>query len=190
MKRGILFVISAPSGTGKTTVIKEIRELFPELSYSISFTTRPPRRNEVHGKDYFFVSREQFEEMIKASKFLEWEEIHGNLYGTSKELIQKELGSGKDVILDIDVKGAKNVAKQFEDVVLIFLMPPSIEILEQRLRNRQTEGEEVIRKRLETAKEELKERDKFHYQVTNDVLADAVKEISEIIRKERANRRG
>jgi len=190
MGRGILFVISAPSGTGKTTVIREIRKLFPELSYSISFTTRPPRRNEVHGRDYFFVPRDEFQEMINASKFLEWEEIHGNLYGTSKEFIDKGLALGKDVILDIDVKGAKNVAKQFEDVVLIFLMPPSLEILEQRLRNRQTEEEEVIQRRLETAKEELKERDKFHYQVTNDVLTDAVKEISEMIKKERARRRG
>lgn len=178
-------MFSAPSGAGKSTILSHLMRLFPDSVYSISHTTRPPRKGEIDGKDYFFVSKEMFLRMIEEGKLLEWEEILGNLYGTSRELIEEALKKGQDVFMDIDVKGAQNIKKRFPQAILIFIKPPSLEELKRRLEKRGTEPEEVISKRLRLAEEELKEACKFDYVVVNEDLEKAISEISGIILKER-----
>lgn len=185
MNKGRLFVFSAPSGAGKSTILGRLSKLFPNSVYSISHTTRSPRKGEVDGKDYFFVSKERFLQMIEEGKFLEWEEILGNLYGTSREFIEEALDRNQDVFMDIDVKGAKNIKNKFPKAILIFIKPPSLEELKRRLEKRGTEPEEVIRKRLSLAEEELKEADRFDYVVINEDLDQAINEIAGIILKER-----
>lgn len=185
MNKGRLFVFSAPSGAGKSTILGRLSKLFPNSVYSISHTTRSPRKGEVDGKDYFFVSKERFLQMIEEGKFLEWEEILGNLYGTSREFIEEALDRNQDVFMDIDVKGAKNIKNKFPKAILIFIKPPSLEELKRRLEKRGTEPEEVIRRRLRLAEEELKEADRFDYVVINEDLDQAINEIAGIILKER-----
>ena len=152
MRRGLALVVSAPSGAGKTTLCRRLLAEDDSISFSVSYTTRPPRAKERPGVDYFFVSRKTFEEMIKAGAFLEWAEVHGNLYGTSKGQVLEALEAGRDVLLDIDVQGAAQVKEILgRDAVLVFVLPPGFEELERRLRKRSTEDEATIRKRLENA---------------------------------------
>jgi len=186
---GILFVLSAPSGGGKSTILKKVMADLPGLVFSVSHTTRPPRPGEKDGQDYHFVSREDFLTIQQRdpSGFLEWAEVHGNLYGTSREEVAQQLQIGRDVVLDIDVQGAMQVVKAV-DSVTVFITPPSLVELEQRLRGRGTESEENIALRLDNAKKELSQRDKYKYLVVNDQLSDAVESLRAVIIAERCRR--
>ena len=184
-RRALLCVISAPSGGGKSAVLQEILTRVPDLHYSISYTSRPPRGDEVDGKDFHFVSRLKFEEMIAAGAFYEHAEVHGNLYGTSAEVVETMLGERRDVAMDLDVQGGLNVKKRLPDSVLIFLMPPSMEVLEQRLRGRETDDEEQICLRMENAKREIEHWNQYDYIVMNEELERTVEEVERIIEAER-----
>lgn len=174
----MLIVISGPSGSGKTTVCNKLLEEIPALQYSISFTTRSPRPGEEDGRDYFFISKDQFEKRIKENKFLEYATVFGNYYGTDKEWV---LSQEKDILLSIDVQGAGQVKKNYPDAVLIFLMPPSMKSLEERLRQRATDEPQEISKRLNIAKEEMAQVSNYDYTVVNDKLNEAVEKIKAII---------
>ena len=180
-KKGRLFVISAPSGAGKGTVIRRLLELRPELSYSVSVTTRLPRDGEIEGVSYYFVTRERFKEMIEHSDFFEYAEYVGEMYGTPKQPIIDAIENGKDIVLEIEVKGAQQVMSIERNAVTIFIVPPSIEELERRLRSRRTESEEKLAARLERAIQELEERNHYGYIVVNDKVSQAAAEISAII---------
>lgn len=179
-----LFVISGSSGVGKGTVIKNFLTRNPHFMLSVSCTTRSPREGEVDGVNYFFLTKEEFQSCIDNDKFLEWAEFAGNRYGTKKKYVKQCLEEGKDIILEIDTKGALQVKKQMPDAVLIFIAPPSLEILENRLRGRHTEDETTIQKRLQEVKEELKRAEIFDYKIINDDLQKAVLEIENIINGE------
>ena len=178
-----LFVISGSSGVGKGTVIKEFLKRNPEYKLSVSCTTRKPREGEVHGKNYFFLTREEFEACIERQEFLEWAEFSGNMYGTQRPYIEEKLAQGKNLILEIDTQGALNVKKIMPEATLIFILPPSFEELEARLRGRHTETEEAIQKRLEITKLEMENSKSFDYQIVNDNIENAVKKIEEITLK-------
>ncbi len=182
-----LFVISGCSGVGKGTVLKAFLKRNPEFMLSVSCTTRKPREGEVDGINYFFISKEEFKNCIDNKKFLEWAEFAGNYYGTKKKYINQCLEDGKDVILEIETKGALQVKKQMNEAVLIFIAPPSLETLEARLRGRHTEDEETIQKRLNVVKEELVLSKQYDYRVVNDDLNAAVEELELIINGECAN---
>ncbi|MBC7320379.1 guanylate kinase [bacterium] len=184
-KEGILFIISGPSGVGKGTVIKEVLKLVPDINLSISYTTRPPRKNETNGKEYFFVSEEEFNRMIERGEFLEWARVHGNLYGTPKRYIEERLKNNEDVILEIDTQGARQVKKAFPNGVFIFILPPSIDELLKRLHKRGTEKEEEIQIRLNNAKEEFKEWEWYNYTVINESIQLTGEIIASIIKAER-----
>ena len=179
--KGLLIVISAPSGTGKTTLTHMLLKAFPNMEFSVSYTTRKPRPGEVNGKDYFFVDRDTFERMIEEGDFLEWAEVYGNLYGTSKSQVLKALNEGKDVLLDIDTQGALQVKKNFPEAVLIFILPPSLKELERRLRSRGTDDEETIERRLKTARVEIERAPLYDYIVVNDVLEEAFEKLKSIV---------
>lgn len=176
-----LFVISGSSGVGKGTVLKAFLSRNPSFMLSISCTTRKPREGEVDGINYFFLSKEKFKECIENNKFLEWAEFAGNFYGTKRKYIKQCLEEGKDIILEIETKGALQVKKQMPEAVLIFIAPPSLEALEQRLRGRHTEDEETIQKRLNEVKAELELAKQYDYKVVNDNLEDAVNTLEKII---------
>ncbi len=186
---GRLFVISGPSGAGKSTIIRHVMEEIPNLGYSVSHTTRRPREKEAEGADYHFVDKETFLRMIREGDFLEWAEVYDDLYGTSLSGLQRRLGAGMDVILDVDAQGAGNVRRIFEDSVLIFLLPPSLEVLEKRLRGRGTENENAVRNRTEKALREIRESRDYDYIVFNDELRDGVKRVASIVLAERCRSR-
>ena len=174
-KRGVLFVFSGPSGVGKGTLKAKLFEEFADrIVYSVSATTRGPREGEVDGKDYFFISRQEFERRVKNNEFLEHAEFAGNCYGTPRAYVEKLLDSGMNVVLEIDVQGALQVMKSMPECVSVFILPPSFEELEHRLRGRGTETEEKVRERLETAKRELPYAPQYDYQIVNggDIEAD------------------
>lgn len=178
----MLIVISAPSGTGKTTIIERLLTYFPNLTYSISVATREKRKGEVEGKDYVFIDVEEFLRRVEREEFAEWAKVHGNYYGTPKELLQDLLTCGKDVLLDVDVQGGIQLKKGYgKEVVLIFIIPPSLEELENRLLNRKTESKETIKRRLREAEEELKYLSDYDYFVVNKEVSDTVKKICAII---------
>ncbi|MBN8545696.1 MAG: guanylate kinase [Ignavibacteria bacterium] len=181
--RGKIYVISAPSGTGKTTIIKRIKEIRPEIRFSISAATRNPRGIEVHGKDYYFLSKDDFMKKVKAGEFVEWEEVFGNYYGTLKSELVDTVEKGEDVILEIDVKGALNIKQQFPESVLVFLLPPSIEELVARLTGRNTEKQEELEKRIARAELEFSFREQFDHCVVNNDLEECVNEVLELISK-------
>ncbi|MBI9092382.1 MAG: guanylate kinase [Desulfobacterium sp.] len=183
-KTGKLFVVSAPSGAGKTTLCRLMLEKFPELSYSVSHTTRPPRNGEVHGKDYFFIGKEAFEERIENNLWAEWARVHDNYYGTSLTFIRETLENGGSLLLDIDVQGAKQITKAFPSAVTLFIMAPDLGTLEQRLRGRGTESEETIQQRMKNAEKEIEQKGRYHYVIENDDLEISRKEISTIFEKE------
>jgi guanylate kinase len=186
---GILYVISAPSGSGKTTLIDEIRKLIPNLQFSISYTTRQPRGSEQNGREYFFINRETFEEMIRAGQFLEYAEVFGNYYGTAKRFLKEAQETGKDLVLDIDVQGEAQVKKQAPEAVSVFILPPSRDVLEKRLRNRSlAEGvnsEQVIERRLRAATKEIENYRNYDYILVNDRLETSVDELKAIVLAER-----
>jgi guanylate kinase len=182
MSTGKLIVVSAPSGAGKTTIVKAILEKYPSFLFSVSAATRPRRETEVDGKDYFFLPREEFERRIRAGELVEWEEIYGNLYGTLKTEVDKALSCGKTMLFDIDVKGGLSIKRTYpNDSVLIFIKPPSIEILEARLRGRKTEDETTFRKRMDRVTMELGMASQFDFQIVNDDLPTAIAEVDKLV---------
>jgi len=170
-----LFVVSAPSGAGKTTLCRAMLRRFPKLAYSVSYTTRPPRRGERHGVDYFFISTEDFRKGIDAGAWAEWANVHGNYYGTSLRQIETNLAAGRDMLLDIDVQGACQIVEKFPLSITIFIMPPSLEVLAERIRARRTDSRAVIARRLANARREIAKKDCYRYCIVNDRL-DAAKE--------------
>lgn len=185
-RRGIPIVMAAPSGAGKTTVCRRLVEGDPRLVFSVSHTTRPRRSGESHGVDYHFVSRAEFEKLAAAGALLEWAEYSGNLYGTSWAAIEAPLARGRDVLLEIEVQGARQVRERLPEAVLVFLLPPSLGALEERLRTRGTDDPGEIERRLAIARREIATLDLFDYAVVNDDLAAAVERVGEIVAAERA----
>lgn len=186
--KGNLIIISAPSGGGKGTLIKEILTTVPNIGYSVSLTTRPQRPGEVHGHDYYFVSKDEFEKFKSEGGFLEYAEVHGNFYGTSLALTEKMAAEGKDVILEIDVQGAASVLDKMPDAVSIFIMPPSFEVLKARLTARATENPDDLSLRLGNAFGEVMGYVNFEYVVVNDEVAAASRRLESIILAERLRR--
>jgi guanylate kinase len=183
--RGVLFVVSAPSGAGKTSLCRAITDSLEELTHSISYTTRKPRPGEIDGRDYHFVSQERFETMVKAGDFAEWAEVHSNRYGTSRRVLDDMISKGMDIILDIDTQGAKQIKAKFKSAVFIFIMPPSLDILEERLRNRKSDREDEIRKRMRRAREEIRDYALYDYLVVNRDFDRALTELRSIVIAER-----
>ena len=181
-----LFVISGSSGVGKGTVIKGFLDRNPSFSLSISYTTREKREGEIDGVNYFYVSKDAFKESIHNNEFLEYAEFSGNYYGTKREFIQNSLNKHKDLILELDTQGALQVKEKMPEAVLIFIAPPSYQDLEFRLRNRNTESEEAITKRLDFVKLEIRNSERFDYRIINDRVEDAVVKLEKIIKTERA----
>ena len=179
-------ILSSPSGGGKTTIARALLTQRRDVGYSVSCTTRQPRKGEVDGVDYFFLTGDEFESAASRGDFAEWAEVHGQRYGTLKREVERVLSSGKHVIMDIDVQGARQLAEAFPASVLIFLVPPSAEVLLERLRGRRSEGPEGLIRRLKTAVEELKAVSMYHYMVTNDRLDVAIARVSSIIDAEAA----
>jgi guanylate kinase len=178
-------VISAPSGAGKSTLIRRLCERDPALGFSISHTTRPPRDGERDGVDYHFVSAETFRHMVAAGAFAEWAQVHGNLYGTSFAALEEALARGRDVILDIDVQGAAQLAQRLPEAVLIFIQPPSLEELRRRLESRGSDGPAVIERRLRNAAAEMQQAQHYHHVVINDQLERAAAELAAVVAKAR-----
>jgi guanylate kinase len=188
MAKGLLFVLSGPSGVGKNTVLDELFKDFDGVSYSVSATTRERRKGEVEGENYFFISEEKFKDIEADDGFIESAVVHGHYYGTPKKFVDKKLDDGEDIILEIDTQGAKQVREKYPEAVYIFLLPPSLEELENRLDKRGSENNKSKNIRLKNARKELKEVHNYDYEVINDSLSDTVKEISKIILKEQKRR--
>jgi guanylate kinase len=182
-KKGAIIAISAPSGTGKTTILRRILSDFPEIVFSVSATTRKRRKNEVEGVDYFFISEEEFKKKIQNNEFVEWELFYDYYYGTFRDFIENCINNGKSLILEVDVHGAVEIKRIYPDAVLIYITPPSLEELRVRLKKRQTENEEDLKKRIERAKMELSHKDKFDYFIVNNDLNTAYNEIKNLIGK-------
>jgi len=187
--RGILFVISSPSGGGKGTLIRRLRETVPGVGYSVSWTTRAPRPGEADDVSYHFVSQEDFERKRQANGFLEWAVVHGNLYGTTRAAVRQELAAGRDVILEIDVQGARAVRKAMRSVVSVFILPPSYEVLRERLTARMTERPEELELRLANARGEVEQYMFFDYVILNDEVERAAGQLAAVVWAERARRR-
>lgn len=184
-RRGQLFVLSAPSGTGKSTLIaRALREL-RNIWHSVSVTTRKPRDYETEGVHYDFLDSTSFHDMIKDDGFLEWAQVHGEYYGTPCEAVDRHLEAGEDVIMDLDVQGALQVKRRRPDTHLIFIMPPSLEVLRERLIGRESESEEIINMRLSIAEEEMSQRNLYDHVIVNDILEDALQELVAVITKTR-----
>lgn len=184
MPQGRLFVVAGPSGAGKGTLIGELLQRYPSAWLSLSSTTRRPRQGEVEGVQYHFLDEEDFLESVRRGEFLEWAKVHGNLYGTPRMRVMEKLAQGYDVILEIDVQGAGQVRKEMPQALAIFVLPPSPEVLEERLRDRGTEEEDELGQRLENALEENRRKDEYDYVVVNDQLHRTVEEFCGIYEKE------
>ncbi|MBU0485974.1 MAG: guanylate kinase [Proteobacteria bacterium] len=189
MNRGTLFIISAPSGTGKTTILKNVMAEMAAISFSVSHTTRQPRSGEKNGRDYHFVDRQTFLEMRQKGAFLEWAEVHGNLYGTSKTVVEESLAAGSDIILDIDVQGARQIREAASKAVSIFIAPPSMAELEKRLIGRGTDSTETIALRLHNARAEMADLPLYDYVIINDHIKEASEMFRAIILTERSRNR-
>ena len=187
--RGLLFVVSAPSGTGKTTVVERLVQVVPDLALSRSYTSRPARAGESDGVDYNFVTRSRFELMIAEDAFLEWADVFGNLYGTCGADVEKHLAGGRDLVLVIDVQGARQVRRRFPDTVGVFVMPPSFAVLEQRLRGRSKDPEDAMQRRLQTARDEVAAFTEYDYVIVNDELEACVDRLRAIVLAERTRLR-
>lgn len=186
---GLLLVLSAPSGAGKTTLARMIEKQFPEAEFSVSYTTRAPRGQEQHGKDYHFIDPLTFQQMIDRNEFVEWAEVHGNFYGSSKQVIDHSLRPGGIGVFDIDVQGGSAIKRKYPDAVCIFILPPTMDELERRLRARGTDSEDVIRRRMLAARSECeKGAQGYDYLVINDRLDDAFDQLRSIVIAERARR--
>jgi len=183
---GNLYIVSAPSGSGKTTLLQHLLRTFKDLNFSVSHTTRRPRQGERDGVDYFFTDRQTFQKMVESGEFLEWAEFNGQLYGTTRGFVQNHLEHGGDVILDIDVQGARQVKAKISEATAIFVMPPSFGELERRLKARMLEADDVIRRRLEIAKEEIRFYRDYDYIIINDILENSIFLLESIVRSGRA----
>ena len=188
-RRGLLFVVSAPSGTGKTTVVERLVQVVPDLGLSRSYTSRAMRAGETDGVDYNFITRARFEAMVAEDAFLEWADVFGNLYGTCKADSEQELAAGRDLVLVIDVQGARQVRSRGAQTIGVFVLPPSFTALEQRLRGRSKDSEEAIRKRLATARREVRAVAEYEYVIVNDELDTCVDRLRAIVVAERARSR-
>jgi len=186
----IVYIVSAPSGSGKSTLVNELFKMVRHLDFSISYTTRPPRGSEQNGKEYFFVSRKEFEAMIAADEFLEYADVFGNYYGTARRFLCEAEARGNDLLLDIDVQGAEQIKQKIPDAVSIFILPPDREKLEWRLRNRGLDSEAVIRRRLDTARREIENYSKYDYILINNLLEQSADELKDIVLAERLLRSG
>ena len=182
---GNLFVVAAPSGAGKSSLVNALMELDSRLTHSVSHTTRPPRGQEVHGREYYFVSEPQFDQMILQGAFLEWAHVHGNRYGTSKQAIEERIAQGGDIILEIDYQGAIQVKQIFRNAVLIFILPPSWEELKSRLQRRGEDSAAVIETRLTNAATEVKEVQEFDFVIINQVFESALFDLKSIVHAQR-----
>ena len=183
-----VFIISAPSGSGKSTLVNKVRNFIPGLEFSVSYTTRAPRGNEQHGREYFFISRPEFEEMIRKDEFLEHACVFGNYYGTARRFLQEAEQRRHDLLLDIDVQGAAQIKGKIPDAASIFILPPNRQQLEQRLRDRGLDTEEVIQRRLLNASREIENYSKYDYILVNDDLAESVERLKSILLAERLKR--
>lgn len=181
--KGKIIVFSAPSGAGKTTILKQILMMYPELVISVSATTRKPRNGEINGKDYFFISEGEFLSKINNHEFVEWEKFYDYYYGTLKSFVDDTLDLGKSIVFEVDVKGALSIKRFFPEAHLIFIKPPDVEELKRRLEQRATESESDLKKRIERAEMELSFKDMFDYVVVNSELENAIKNVSKIINK-------
>jgi guanylate kinase len=188
-KQGLLFVVSAPSGAGKTSLCRAVSDSMDNVTHSISYTTRKPRPGETDGRDYYFVNQERFSDMIRVGDFAEWAEVHANLYGTSRRVLDDMISKSLDVILDIDTQGATQIKTKFDAAVYVFIMPPSLEILEERLRNRKSDHEDEIRKRMKRATEEIHDFGMYDYIIVNREFDRALMELRSIITAERCRTR-
>ena len=178
---GRLFILSAPSGAGKTTLCAALRQHYPDLSYSVSYTTRQSRQGEQDGKDYFFISPEEFEQGISEGRWAEWARVHGNYYGTSAQWIARTLHSGGHILMDIDLQGARQMVRRFPRAITIFIMPPSMEELERRLRLRGTDNTETVALRLENARKEISQKDFCRHILVNDDLETATHRLMALV---------
>lgn len=185
---GLIFILSAPSGTGKTTLLKGIMEQLSGLQFSVSFTTRLPRPNEKEGEDYHFVSHSVFQKMVERNEFLEWAEVLGNRYGTPRPDLKKLKSEGMDLILDIDTQGAKLVLKEVDQPILIYLLPPSLKILKERLMKRGVDSLERVKFRLANAQKDMEEASGYQYVIVNDRIEDSIEKLKSIIIAERCRR--
>jgi guanylate kinase len=185
-----VYIISAPSGSGKSTLVNRVRQIVCRLHFSISYTTRQPRGSEHNGREYFFVSRPEFDQMIRKDEFLEYADVFGNYYGTAKRFLHEAEQSGHDLLLDIDVQGAKQVKEKIPEAVSIFVLPPDRDKLEWRLRHRGLDSEDVIRRRLVTASREIENYDKYDYILVNEQVERAVDQLRAIVLAERLRRTG
>jgi len=186
--KGNLIIISSPSGGGKGTLIKEILKILPNIGYSVSFTTRKMRGSEENGKDYFFIDKEQFEDLIEKGEFLEFAEVHGNFYGTSLNFVKAETDAGRDIVLEIDVQGAESIRKLFPQAVSIFILPPSFEVLQKRLTARATDKKEDLNLRLQNSFAEVRRFEEFEYIVVNNEVTKATNDLKAIVQAERLKR--
>jgi guanylate kinase len=184
----LVYIVSAPSGSGKSTLVNELLKKVSDLEFSISYTTRAPRGSEVDGRQYFFVSRPDFEKMIEEGAFLEYAEVFGNYYGTARRFLREAEEHGRDLLLDIDVQGAKQIQDKLPDACSIFILPPDRKTLEERLRKRSEDREEVIQRRLDAATREIENYRRYNYILINDQLEDSIKLLRAIVRAERLSR--
>jgi guanylate kinase len=184
-RKGLLFVVSAPSGAGKTSLCRGVTDSLENLTHSISYATRNPRAGETDGRDYHFIDKEKFRAMVQAGDFAEWAEVHSNFYGTSWRELEYTISKGLDVILDIDTQGAKQIRPKYKSAVFIFIMPPSLKILEDRLRNRKSDQEDEVRIRMRRAHEEIRDYATYDYIVVNRDFDRALNELGSIVLAER-----
>jgi len=187
-ERGLVFVISAPSGTGKTTLVRRVMEQLPDLHFSVSYTTRYPRSNEQEGEDYYFVSSSVFQKMVERGEFLEWAKVLGNCYGTTLASVNQLASKGMDLILDIDTQGAKKVMEKMDQTILIYILPPSLEALRERLVERGLDSPEMIQLRLASARKDMEEAHWYHYLIVNEKIDDAIEKLKAIIIAERCRK--
>ena len=184
-KKGMIIIVSAPSGAGKTSICDALVESDKNIVYSVSTTTRQPRKGEKNGREYYFVNDSEFKKMVKKSMFAEWAKVHDHFYGTSKNILEQTINKGKDILLDIDVQGAVKIKKQYKDALMIFVTTPTLKVLKERLIKRNKDSLDVIKTRLENAKKELTYLPKYDYLILNDKLDKSIKQAKSIICAER-----
>jgi guanylate kinase len=187
-RQGSIIVVSAPSGSGKSTLIRQLLARVPDLTFSVSYTTRPPRPGERNGRDYFFVSHDRFELLIARGEFIEWAKVHGNYYGTARKQILAARNAGRDILLDIDVQGHRQVRRQLPKAVSIFILPPSFQELERRLRRRHSDSPEAIQRRLSTARKEITHWPEYDYLVVNSHLHESARALRDVVLAARLRR--
>lgn len=184
-KKGMIIIVSAPSGAGKTSICDALIKSDENIVYSVSTTTREPRKGEKNGREYFFVNDSEFKKMVKTNMFVEWAKVHDHFYGTSKKVLEQTINKGKDILLDIDVQGAVKIKKQYKEALMIFITTPSLKILKERLIKRNKDSLEVIKRRIENAKKELTYLPKYDYLILNDKLDKSIQEVKSVICAER-----